>query len=81
MVPPQGDSGAVNETAKLLVAAENPVLVADRMARSQAGIDHLVELAELLQCGVVDVGGRMNFPTRHPLNQTARAAAPSARPT
>ena len=72
MVPPQGEIEAVNETARLLVAAENPVLVPDRMARSQAGIDHLVTLAELLQCGVVDVGGRMNFPTRHPLNQTAR---------
>jgi acetolactate synthase I/II/III large subunit len=42
------------------------------MARTQAGIDNLVTLAELLQCAVVDVGGRMNFPTRHPLNQTAR---------
>jgi acetolactate synthase-1/2/3 large subunit len=32
----------------------------------------LVELAELLQCGVVDMGGRMNFPSRHPLNQSGR---------
>jgi acetolactate synthase-1/2/3 large subunit len=30
----------------------------------------LVELAETLQCAVVDNGGRMNFPTRHPLNHT-----------
>jgi acetolactate synthase-1/2/3 large subunit len=72
VVPPQGESAAVAETARLLVAAENPVLVPDRMARTQAGIDNLVTLAELLQCAVVDVGGRMNFPTRHPLNQTAR---------
>jgi acetolactate synthase-1/2/3 large subunit len=72
VIPPQGESAAVTETARLLVAAENPVLVPDRMARTQAGIDNLVTLAELLQCAVVDVGGRMNFPTRHPLNQTAR---------
>ena len=30
----------------------------------------LVELAETLQAPVVDQGGRMNFPSRHPLNQT-----------
>jgi acetolactate synthase-1/2/3 large subunit len=73
MVPPQGEIAAVNETARLLLAAENPVLVPDRMVRTQAGVDNLVALAELLQCAVVDVGGRMNFPTRHPLNQSARA--------
>src|SRR5262245_801302 len=70
--PPQGDSGAVAEVAKLLVAAESPVLVADRMARTAAGIERLVELAELLQAGVVSMNGRMNFPTRHPLNQSLR---------
>src|SRR3712207_4003725 len=59
--PPQGDAGAVNELAKLLVAAENPVLIADRAARTQAGVGYLVELAELLQAGVVNQWGRMNF--------------------
>jgi acetolactate synthase I/II/III large subunit len=72
--PPQGDSGAVSETARLLVAAENPVLIADRAARTAAGMALLVELAETLQAAVVDMGGRMNFPTRHPLNQTRRSA-------
>jgi acetolactate synthase I/II/III large subunit len=70
--PPQGDSGAVAETARLLVAAENPVILADRMARTPAGVAHLIELAEALQSPVVDLGGRMNFPTRHPLNQSDR---------
>jgi thiamine pyrophosphate-dependent acetolactate synthase large subunit-like protein len=69
---PQGESGAVAELAKLLVAAENPVIVAESYGRSQAAVDRLVELAELLQCGVIDVSARMNFPTRHPLNQTNR---------
>ena len=36
--PPQGDSGAVAEAARLLVDAENPVIVADRAARTPAGI-------------------------------------------
>jgi acetolactate synthase I/II/III large subunit len=71
-VPPQGEAGAVVEVAKLLAAAENPVIVAESYGRSQKAVDHLVELAELLQCGVIDVSARMNFPTRHPLNQTSR---------
>jgi thiamine pyrophosphate-dependent acetolactate synthase large subunit-like protein len=73
--PPQGDLGSVTEVAKMLVAAENPVLVADRAARTPAGMAHLVELAEALQAPVIDQGGRMNFPTRHPLNQTERGRA------
>ena len=73
--PPAGDTGAVAEAARLLVAAENPVIMADRAARTPAGLAHLIELAETLQASVVDVGGRMNFPTRHPLNQTERNRA------
>src|SRR6185312_366529 len=71
--PPQGDSAAVNDTARLLVQAENPVLVAGRLARTPEGMTHLVELAELLQAPVVDQGERMNFPSRHVLNHTDRA--------
>jgi acetolactate synthase I/II/III large subunit len=70
--PPQGDSAAVLEAARLLAAAENPVLIVDRAARTAAGMPLIVELAEALQAPVVDMGGRMNFPTRHPLNQTWR---------
>ncbi|MBZ5660424.1 MAG: twin-arginine translocation signal domain-containing protein [Acidobacteriia bacterium] len=73
--PPQGDSGAVAEVARLLVAAENPVILADRAARTPQGLARLVELAETLQAAVVDQGGRMNFPSRHPLNQSERARA------
>jgi acetolactate synthase I/II/III large subunit len=75
VVPPQADSGAVAELAKLLVNAEAPVIVVDRMARTQAGMDRLVELAELLQCAVSDRAGRTNFPSRHPLNQSGRGNA------
>jgi thiamine pyrophosphate-dependent acetolactate synthase large subunit-like protein len=68
--PPQGDSGAVAEAARLLAAAENPVLVAGRAARTPAGIELLRELAETLQAPVIDQVGRLNFPSRHPLNHT-----------
>lgn len=70
--PPQGDSGSVNEAARILVAAERPVLIAGRAARTPAGLGYLIELAETLQIPVIDQMDRMNFPTRHPLNQTER---------
>ena len=73
--PPAADSGVVAEIARLLVAAESPVLVTDRVARTPAGLAGMIELAEILQAPVVDRNGRMNFPTRHPLNQTERAGA------
>ena len=72
VVPPQGDSGAIAEAAKMLVEAQNPVIVCDRVARTPAGMANLVALAETLQCGVIDNAGRMNFPSRHPLNQSFR---------
>jgi acetolactate synthase I/II/III large subunit len=72
VIPPQGDAAALAELAKMLVAAENPVIICDRMARTPAGMKRLVELAEALQCAVVDNAGRMNFPSRHPLNQSFR---------
>ncbi len=73
--PPQADSGAVREAARLLVNAERPVIVADRAARTPAGTRLLVELAEALQAPVIDQGGRMNMPNTHYLNHTARTAA------
>ena len=71
--PPQGDAAAVAEAAKLLVAAENPVIVASRAVHSPEGFRLMVELAETLQAAVVDQHRRLNFPTHHPLNQTLRA--------
>jgi acetolactate synthase-1/2/3 large subunit len=65
--PPQGDSGAVAEAAKALAAAENPVIVAGRVARTPRGVELLVELAEVLQARVQDQRMRMNFPSAHPL--------------
>ena len=65
---PQGALEAVREAAKLLVAAQNPVIITGQHARTPRGIALLVELAETLQAGVIDRKRRMNFPTRHPLN-------------
>jgi acetolactate synthase I/II/III large subunit len=72
---PSGDSAAVAELARLLLAAENPLIVTSRSARTPEGLRLLVELAELLQAGVIDQQRRMNFPSRHRLNQTQRTRA------
>ncbi len=72
--PPAGDSGAVAEVARMLVAAENPLIVSGRSARTPNGLKLLVELAELLQAPVLDRRQRMNFPTRHPLYGTGNLA-------
>jgi acetolactate synthase-1/2/3 large subunit len=66
--PPQADELALREAAKMLVAAQNPVIVADRCARSQEGVEALVKLAETLQAPVICTGNRMNMPSSHYLN-------------
>ena len=72
--PPQGDTGAIAEAAKILVNAENPVIVAGRLARTPNGMKLLVELAETLQASVNDQRNRMNFPSAHPLYNTGTVA-------
>lgn len=69
--PSSGSSAALSRIADLLVGAERPLIVADRAARSQAGVDWIVKLAEILNAPVVDLGGRMNMPTTHFLNQSS----------
>jgi thiamine pyrophosphate-dependent acetolactate synthase large subunit-like protein len=66
---PQGDSGAVREAARLLAAAERPLIRTGKLARTAAGWDRIIELAELLQAPV-DVGtygSWQDFPSWHAL--------------
>jgi acetolactate synthase-1/2/3 large subunit len=70
--PPRGDDEALRDAAKLFIAAENPVIFADRYARTERALPLLVELAELMQVPVLDSGNRVNFPSSHPLNQSGR---------
>ena len=75
--PPAGDSGAVAEVARMLVAANEPVIITGRSARTPQGVTLLVELAELLQAPVVEgqFSMRMNFPSRHPLKGSGSVAS------
>ncbi|HEV3201968.1 MAG TPA: thiamine pyrophosphate-dependent enzyme [Bryobacteraceae bacterium] len=70
--PPQGDSDAVAEAARYLVAAERPLIIAQRAARTPNGVKLLIDLAEALQAPV-DSQERMNFPSHHPLAGTGGA--------
>jgi thiamine pyrophosphate-dependent acetolactate synthase large subunit-like protein len=63
----------VEDAAARLLRAQSPVIVADRYAHDQTGMDLLVQLAELLQAPVIDQQGRLNFPTDHYLNHSQRA--------
>ena len=67
-VPSQGDSGALAIAARMLVAAKAPVIVVERAARNQEGVQRLVRFAETLNAPVIDLGARMNFPTTHYLS-------------
>jgi acetolactate synthase-1/2/3 large subunit len=73
--PPQADSLSLREAAKLLVQASNPVIVADRAARTPLGMQLVTELAETLQVPVFDQRGRMNIASSHHLNQSGRGKA------
>jgi acetolactate synthase-1/2/3 large subunit len=64
--PPAAEPGAVAEVAKLLVAAENPLIIAGDVARDEAGMRLLVNLAETLQAPVQ--GGGRGMPNQHPLS-------------
>jgi acetolactate synthase-1/2/3 large subunit len=75
VAPPAADSALIKELAQQLVAAEAPVLVVERLARTPEAIPQLIELAETLQCAVLDRKQRMNFPSRHPLEQTGNRLA------
>src|SRR5208283_3818978 len=63
-----GDRAAVDQAARLLAAAESPLLVAgDIVARSDA-LAELVELAELVGCPVLNdcMASACTFPFTHP---------------
>ena len=70
---PVGDPAALEAAGRMLAAASSPVIVADKMARTPAGMQSLIELAELLQCPVIDRGSRLNIPNTHYLAQTELA--------
>jgi acetolactate synthase I/II/III large subunit len=65
--PMMPDPRALEAIADRLVAAENPLLLAEFVGRREGGFDSLVELAETVGAGVWDINNSLNFPNQHPL--------------
>ncbi len=61
------DEESVEDAVKLLIEAENPMILAINMGRNASAVQKLVDLAEVLGCGVLDGRNFLNFPTDHPL--------------
>jgi thiamine pyrophosphate-dependent acetolactate synthase large subunit-like protein len=72
---PAGDLLAVREAAKMLIAAQSPVIYANRYGRTENAPALLIQLAEMIGAPVVDAHNRMNMPNRHPLNHSFRREA------
>jgi thiamine pyrophosphate-dependent acetolactate synthase large subunit-like protein len=67
--PPQGETAAVREAARMLVAAENPLIQIAKLGRTPKAWDLLIELSETLQAPVDTMGysSWQKFPSWHPL--------------
>jgi acetolactate synthase I/II/III large subunit len=61
------DPVAIEAIAERLLAAENPVVLAEYAGRREGGFENLVRLAETVGVGVWDINNALNFPNRHPL--------------
>jgi acetolactate synthase-1/2/3 large subunit len=66
--PMAADPAALGKAAQVLSKARRPVILAEFVGRDPEGYEALVKLAETLGAPVYDVGSRLNFPSRHPLN-------------
>ena len=66
--PPAPDLAALEEMAALLGAADWPLIIAGRVGRHVASVQHLARLAETLGAPVVDIRNNVNLPPGHPLN-------------
>jgi acetolactate synthase-1/2/3 large subunit len=62
------DPAALKNASEVLSRAKRPVILAEFVGRDPEGYEALVKLAETLGAPVYDVGSRLNFPSRHPLN-------------
>ena len=64
------DPKGIEELAKLLAGAKNPVIVVEDAGRTEKSVHCLVEIAELLGCAVCETRstGSLNFPRTHPLH-------------
>ena len=61
------DPAALEKIVDRLLAAENPLILAEYVGRHPEGFDNLVRLAETVGVPVWDINNSLCFPNRHPL--------------
>ncbi|HET9808434.1 MAG TPA: thiamine pyrophosphate-binding protein [Candidatus Limnocylindria bacterium] len=66
--PVQADPAALVRAAELIARAKRPVIVSEFTGRHPEAVPELVGLAEEIAAAVIDLHGRVNMPSRHPLN-------------
>lgn len=64
---PQADPAALEEAARLLAHARNPLFITGQVGRHPKAVAPFIKLAETVAAMVVAPGIRMNFPNTHPL--------------
>ena len=69
-LPPAASPEGIEELARKLAEAKNPIIVGEEVGRSAGTVERLVELAELLGAPVVETWSPTyrNFPPDHPLH-------------
>lgn len=69
-VPPAADPKGLEEMARLLAGAKNPIIITEESGRTPATVERLVKLAELLAAPVIETRSTTfgNFPRNHPLH-------------
>jgi acetolactate synthase-1/2/3 large subunit len=65
--PIMPDPHALAAIADKLLAANNPLLLAEYVGRRAGGFESLVRLADTVAAPVWDIDSALNFPNRHPL--------------
>jgi acetolactate synthase-1/2/3 large subunit len=62
------DPKAIEQIARMLLAAENPVIMTGYFGHNPVAVPSLAELAELVGCRVLPSDERFSIATTHPLN-------------
>jgi acetolactate synthase I/II/III large subunit len=65
--PMMPDPAALERIVDRLLAAQNPLLLAEYVGRREGGFEGLVRLAETVGAPVWDIDSALNFPNRHRL--------------
>jgi acetolactate synthase I/II/III large subunit len=65
--PSTNQPGVIAQIARIMIEADNPLIITAYSGRHADTVAPLVELAELLGTRVITTDRRMNFPSTHPL--------------